>query len=138
MLQFCPWEALGMAPNPKKNMPTFRQHTLMISSRSKLSTQALENVEKARAASRRSCSSSAGSNSSASATAGSSSCNVGVGTHVSDPVVASTAISEPSSTNCESGAAAPTGIVDLTKDTAIGLDYHCLGVCCMFPYASCP
>lgn len=105
-----------MAPNPKKNMLTFKQHTLMISSNSKLSAQALENVEKARAASRRSCSSGVSSNSSASATTGSSSCDAGVGTHISDPVAAYTAISEPSSSNCETGVAAPAGIINLTAD----------------------
>jgi hypothetical protein len=109
-----------MAPNPKKNMPTFRQHDLMISSHGELSTQALENVEnieKARAASRRSCSSGVGSNSSAPATEGSSSCDAGVGAHVSDPMAASAAISEPSSSNCETGVATSAGIVDLTEDT---------------------
>jgi hypothetical protein len=106
-----------MAPN-LKNMPTFRQRTLMISSRGELSTQALENVEKARTASRRSCSSGAGSNSFASATVDSSSCDAGIDAHASDRVAASATISKRSSTNCETSGIEPVGIVDLTKDTA--------------------
>ena len=106
-----------MAPNPK-NMPTFRQRALMISSHGELFMQALENVEKVRAASHRSSSSGTGSNSFASATVGSSSDNVGVDAHALDRVAASTAISEPSSTNCETFQTEPVGIVDFTKDMA--------------------
>jgi hypothetical protein len=86
----------------------------MISSHGELSTQALENVEKARAASRRSCSSGVGSNTLASATAGSSSAS-GFGNVASEPIAASLA---PSSSNHDIGVATLAETIDLTKDTA--------------------
>ena len=106
-----------MAPNPK-NMLTFRQRALMILSHGELSTQALENVDGVRAARRRSCSSGAGSNTFASAMVGSSFDDAGVDAHASDCIAAFAAISEPSSTNCETSRTESVEIVDLTKDTA--------------------